>query len=87
MHKGKFTLTIHLTITRDNFGPRTKFEEHMNKICSIVNKKQNDLHRIARHTTLNKRKMVLSAFLQSQFSYCHLIWMFHSITRNNKINQ
>ena len=37
--------------------------------------------------TLDKRKMLLRAFIESQFSYCPLIWMFHSRTLNNKINR
>ena len=29
----------------------------------------------------------MKAFIESQFSYCPLIWMFHSRTLNNKINK
>ena len=36
---------------------------------------------------LAKRKMLLRAFIESQFCYCPLIWMFHSRTLNNKINR
>ena len=64
-----------------------KFEEHINKICNIINKKQNALHCIGSHMSLDKRKMLLRAFIESQFSYCPLIWMFHSRTLNNKINR
>ena len=64
-----------------------KFEEHISKICNIVKKKLNVLHRIGSHMSLDKRKMLLRAFIESQFSYCTLIWMFHSRTCNNKINR
>ena len=37
-----------------------KFEEQINKICNIVHKKLNVLHRIASHTSLEKRKMFLT---------------------------
>ena len=30
--------------------------------------------------------MIMKAFIISQFSYCPLIWMFHSRSLNNKIN-
>ena len=73
-----------LEITLDS---ELKFEEHINKICNIVNKKLNALHRIGSHMSLDKRKMLLRAFIESQFSYCPLIWMFHSRTLNNKINR
>ena len=64
-----------------------KFEEHINKICNIVNKKLNALHRIGSHMSLDKRKMLLRAFIESQFSYFPLIWMFHSRTPINKTNR
>ena len=61
-------------------------EEHINNICNIVNKKLNALHRSESHMSLDKRKMLLRAFMESQFSYWPLIWMFHSRTLN-KLNQ
>ena len=64
-----------------------KFEKHINKTCNIVNKKLNVLHGIGSHKSLDKRKIHLRAFIESQFSYCPLIWMFYSRTRNNKINR
>ena len=37
--------------------------------------------------SFNERRMVMKAFIESQFNYCPLIWMFHSRTLNNKINR
>ena len=34
-----------------------------------------------------KRKVLMNAFVTSQFSYCPLTWMFHSRKPNNKINR
>ena len=31
--------------------------------------------------------MLLETFIESQFSYCPLIWMLHLRTMNNKINR
>ena len=36
---------------------------------------------------LSERRHLMKAFVTSQFSYCPLIWMFHSRNLNNKINQ
>ena len=36
---------------------------------------------------LEKRRIVMKTFIESQFNYCPLIWMFHSRTMNNKINR
>ena len=35
----------------------------------------------------NKKRLVMKAFISSQFSYCPLIWMNHFRTKNNKINK
>ena len=35
---------------------------------------------------IKKRRMIMKAFVTSQFSYCPLIWMFHSRALNKKIN-
>ena len=64
-----------------------KFEERINKICNIDNKKRNALHSFANHVSLDKQKMLLRAFIESQFSYCPLMWMFHSRTVNIKTNR
>ena len=34
-----------------------------------------------------KRRIVMKTFIESQFNYCPLIWMFHSQTINYKINR
>ena len=73
-----------LGITLDS---ELKFEKFINKICNIVNKRLNVIHRIGSHMSLGKRKMLLRTFIESGFSYCPLIWMFHSRTLNNKINR
>ena len=36
--------------------------------------------------SLDKRRIVMKAFIESQFNYCPLFWMFDSRTSNNKIN-
>ena len=65
-------------LLRITLNSELKFEEHINKICNIVNNKLIALHRIGGHMSLDKRKMLVRAFIESQFSYCSLIWMFHS---------
>ena len=36
--------------------------------------------------TTEKLRVLMKAFIESQFGYCPLIWMFHSRTLNNRIN-
>ena len=37
--------------------------------------------------SLDRRCIVMKAFIESQFNYCPLIWIFHSRTLNNKIKK
>ena len=37
--------------------------------------------------SLSKKEILMNSFFNSQFSYCPLIWMFHSRITNNKINR
>ena len=62
------------------------FENHLSAICNKVSRKINALGRIANYMPLEKRHIVMKIFIESQFNYCPLIWMFHSRTINNKIN-
>ena len=62
------------------------FENHINSICKKASQKLNDLVRIAPYMNIQKRRTIMKYFVTSQFSYCPLIWMFHSRRLNNKIN-
>ena len=63
------------------------FDQHISSICSKASKKLHALGRIATFMSFNKRRTLMKAFIESQFNYCPLIWMFHSRTMNNKINR
>ena len=62
------------------------FENHINSICKKAFQKLNALARIAPYMNIQKRRTIMKSFVTSQFSYCPLIWMFHSRRLNNKIN-
>ena len=63
------------------------FENHLSATCNKVSRKINALGRIVNYMPLEKRRIVMKTFIQSQFNYCPLIWMFHSRTIYNKINR
>ena len=63
------------------------FDQHISSICSKVSKKLHALRHVATFMSFNKRRTLLKAFIEPQFSYCPLIWMYHSTTMNNKINR
>ena len=68
-------------------GSELSFDQHISSICSKANKKLHALGRIATFMSFNKRRTLMKAFIESQFNYCLLIWMFHSRTMHNKINR
>ena len=63
-----------------------KFVNHITEICLKVSKKIYALCRISSFMSLEIRRTLMKAFIEFQFNYCPLIWMFHSRTLNNKIN-
>ena len=51
-----------------------------------VSLKLHALARVSHFMNNNKLRLLVKAFIESQFSYCSLIWMFHSRMLNNRIN-
>ena len=64
-----------------------KFDEHVRNMIKKGNQKFHALARISKYLNQDKLKLLMKAFIQSQFNYCPLVWMFHSRTLNNKINR
>ena len=62
------------------------FNEHISNICKKVSLKLHALARVSHFMNNNKLRLLMKAFIESQFSYCSLIWMFHSRMLNNRIN-
>ena len=48
---------------------------------------KNSLCPISRFMSLENRRKLMKAFIESQFNYCPLTWMLHSRTLNSKINR
>ena len=63
------------------------FNEHVSSICNKVNLKLHALARISQFMDKEKPRLLMKAFIESQFGYCPMIWMHHSRTINNRINK
>ena len=63
------------------------YTEHVSNICKNVSMKHHALATISNVMCQQKLRTLLKAFIESQFSYCPLVWMFHSRTLNNRINK
>ena len=64
-----------------------KFDDHVNYLCKKASQKLNALARIRPFMNISKKRIIMKSFIESQFGYCPLIWMFHSRGLNNKINR
>ena len=63
------------------------FDEHVSKLRKRASQKIHALARISNFMSQDKLRIIMSAFIESQFGYCPLAWMFHSRTLNNRINR
>ena len=68
------------------FDSKLTFDAHINDICKKAGLKLNALARITPYMNLNKKRLLLNAFLMSQFNCCQLVSMCHNRTKN-KINR
>ena len=63
------------------------FNEHVQKLCKKVSLKLHAFSRISQYMSTDKLRVIMKAFIESQFAYCPLIWMFHTRALNNRINR
>ena len=62
------------------------FDEHVSSLCKKAGRKLSVLARLSSYTTLKQRKVLMKSFIEAQFGYCPLVWMFHGRVLNRKIN-
>ena len=62
------------------------FNEHVSSLCRKAGNKLSVLARLSNFMSFKQRRILLKTFIESQFGYCPLIWMFHSRRVNNRIN-
>ena len=75
-----------LGIVMDN---NFNFKSHVKKICEKAKQKLSALARISKLGTPTQKKKI-NSFINAQFTYCPLIWMFSSkgcYRRINKIHE
>ena len=73
-----------LGITIDNL---LIFNEHIDNLCRTPNYKPHALRRIRKYLSLEKAKLLCNAFINSQFNYASLVWMFCRKKRYLKIQK
>ena len=70
-----------------DFDNKLNFDTHITKLCKKAGQKLHALARVSNFMSVNQKRVIMNAFIYSQFSYCPLIWMCHSRTLNTKINK
>ena len=65
---------------------KLSFETHLNNICKKASSKVTALSRMFNFISMKKKRLLMKAFIESQFSCCSLLWMFCSRNMNNWIN-
>ena len=73
-----------LRVTIDN---ELKFDKRVSKICSKARRKLSVLARMSKLLSFETRRVIFKSFVECQFKYSPLIWMFHSHHTNNKVNR
>ena len=73
-----------LGVTVDN---KFSFESYLNLVCKKVSRKLHALDRVPTFISKKELRVIMKAFIMSQFSYCPVVWMCHGRTLNNKINK
>ena len=68
------------------FDSNLTFKNHATSLCEKANQKLHALAATSHYMDLSKCRNSKKAFITSQFSYCPLLWMFHSCNLNNKTN-
>ena len=69
---------------------KLSFEKHIEQIYAKARTKLKALTRVSPFMNIQKKKVLMMKaffFFTAQFSYCSLIWMFHSRKLNNKSNK
>ena len=63
-----------------------KFENYILSQCKKAGQKLSALSRICKFLNTDRKRLIMKSFIESQFSYCPLVWMFSGKFSNNRIN-
>ena len=75
------TSRIGVVIDRD-----LTFDEYVSCVCKKAGRKLSVLSRLSNLMSFQQRRLLLKSFVEAQFGYCPLVWMFHGREINRKIN-
>ena len=60
--------------------------ERISNLCKKTGRKLSVLAKSSSYMTLTQRRVLMKSFIEAQFVYCPLVWMFHGRALNRTIN-
>ena len=72
----KIETSTEVTLLGVKIDKQLKFKTHIEELCRKAAYKLHALRRIRKYLTVKKAKLLANAFINSQFIYVPLIWMF-----------
>ena len=86
MRDEKIKESAKLKLLGIEIGRNLNFDDHVISLCKKAGRKLAVLARLSKFMSFKKKRILMKTFVESQFGYCPLIWMFHSRKVNSKIN-
>ena len=68
------------------FYKKLSFRKHVEGLCRRANQKLHAHARLSAYIDPIKLEILMNSFINSQFNYCQLVWMFHDMVLNSKLN-
>ena len=62
------------------------FNEYVSSLCKKAGSKLSVVSRLSNLMSFQQRRLLMKSFVEAQFGYCPLVWMFHGREINRKIN-
>ena len=53
------------------------YDDHVILLCIKAGRKQAVFARLSKFMSFKERRILMKTFVESQFGYCPVIWMFH----------
>ena len=66
-------------------GRNVNFDDHVISQCKKTGRKLVVFARLSKFMSFKQKRILVKTFVESQFGYCPIIWMFHSRKVNSKI--
>ena len=62
------------------------FTEYFSSLCQKAGRKLSLLAKISNQINFQERNILMKSFVEPQFGYCPLVWVFHGRELNRRLN-